>query len=112
MLAETLQFYGMAWTDLMDLPVSWFCILYRQIEVVEARRLLGWLPVITYPHLMTRKDRDDIYKKLARRAGYTSARMRDTRPETIAQGWARLARVSANKPTNGAKKEAGHADRD
>jgi len=95
MLAEVLHFYGLGWNELLDLELAWFCILYKQIDVVEARRLLAWLPVITYPHLLTRKDRESISKHLTRTAGHTPARLRDTRPETVQAGWDKLAGLGA-----------------
>ena len=46
MLAEVMQFYGLGWSDLLEMEMVWFSKLYQKIPLVEARRLLGWLDVV------------------------------------------------------------------
>lgn len=97
MIAEVLHFYGFSWEELLNLSFSWFCILYGQIPVVEARRLLATLPVLTYPHLITKKDRESVYRRLTRLSGYAAMRHRFTTAETVAAGWDRLSQMTAQK---------------
>lgn len=50
-MAEVLHFYGLAWTDMINMPFAWFCKLYARIPVVRARTQIAWIPAIAYAHM-------------------------------------------------------------
>jgi len=91
-----LQFYGLGWDELLDLEVVWFAKLYERIPIVQARRLLDWLPILTYPHITSKRDRKKIQDTLDRQAGYERMRRFSTTPAQQEDGWARLR--GAGKP--------------
>ena len=110
MLAEVMHFYGLSWSEILNMEGSWFYKFYHRIQVIEARRLLPWLDVMAYPHLATKGDRQKISDSLQRRAGYKALRhLAGTSPAQQESGWARLRTfgrpaapsASSEMPSNG-----------
>lgn len=90
MLGEMAAVYHFGWDDLLEMEVTWFCKLYGRIPVIDARRMLAWLPIHTYPHILEDKDRRRLFDRLVRQARVTK-----TQDATqIASGWERLKSVS------------------
>ena len=83
-----MQFYGLGWSDLLEMEMVWFSKLYQKIPLVEARRLLGWLDVVMYPHLTKKQDRQRLVAGLERRAGYKALRyLTSADPARVATAW-------------------------
>ena len=96
MVAEVIHFYGFGWEELLDMEVPWFCAFHKRIPMIEARRLLPWMPVIAYPHLAEKADRDTQHRRLMEQAGYTPQAAtrhrveRDDDPDHHAGDWSIL----------------------
>ena len=102
MLAEVMQFYGQSWSEILDMEVPWFCKFYQRIPTIEARRMLSWLPVFTYPHLAGKNQRKKIQDQLNRQAGYERQRRYSVTSAERDDGWARLRGIGTPAaPTNG-----------
>jgi len=89
-----MHFYGLGWEEVLALEVTWFCKLHSRIPVVESRRLIAWLPALSYPHLTERGHRD-VFRMLQRAANLppsytTNATPTASRQQDIESGWARL----------------------
>ena len=102
MLAEVMQFYGQPWSEILEMEVTWFCKFYQRIPTIEARRLLSWLPVLTYPHVTGKNQRKKIQDTLHRQAGYERQRRYGVTSAERDDGWARLRSIGTTAaPTNG-----------
>ena len=101
MLAEVMQFYGQPWSEILEMEVTWFCKFYARVPVIEARRLLPWLPVLSYPHLAGKRDRKHIQDGLNRQAGYERQRRYAVTSAQREDGWAQLRSLGGNPPMNG-----------
>lgn len=64
-----MQFYGMSFREIMDMPQNWFFLLYKKINTVEARRLIRLLDVSAYPHVDER-GRQNIHRRFMIESGY------------------------------------------
>lgn len=98
MLAEVIQFYGLSWNDALDMDARWFYKLYHRIAIVEARRLINWLDVVSYPHLANKRDRQKISTALEARAGYAQLRhLASISKKVQDDGWAKLRQLGRPK---------------
>lgn len=89
-----MHFYSLGWEEVLGLEVTWFCKLHSRIPVVESRRLIAWLPALSYPHLTERGHRD-VFHMLQRAAklppSYTNTPAVALPPKNdVDLGWARL----------------------
>ena len=102
MLAEVMQFYGQPWSEILEMEVTWFCKFYQRIPTIEARRLLPWLNVLSYPHIPGKSQRKKIQDGLNRQAGYERQRRYGVTSAEREDGWARLRGIGVPTPqTNG-----------
>lgn len=86
MLGEFINFYGMPWRETIEMPVPWFMKLYNRISMIEARRLIPQLNVISYPH-MTEEGRENIHASLMRQSGYERMRQEALEREQYEANW-------------------------
>jgi len=91
MLAEVMQFYGLSFDAVLDMDSRWFYKFYNRIAVVEARRLLAQLDVVSYPHVMEKSGRQKIVNNLENRAHIAQLRhVASTSAKAQDDGWRRL----------------------
>lgn len=102
-----MAFYGQPWSEILEMEVTWFCKFYQRIPVIEARRLLSWLTVLSYPHMAGKAARKKVQDGLNRQAGYERQRRYAVTSEQREDGWAQLRGLGANPPTTN-----GHTDGD
>lgn len=93
MLAEVLEFYHMGWGETVHLDFAWFCKLYKRIPMLQARRLLPWLPVISYPDLPD-DARGRIHEMLMQQSGLEQLGQPGT-DARVEAGWAALRTFAA-----------------
>lgn len=89
MLGEFMQFYGQSWADTVEMPVSWFMKLYNRIPMIEARRQISQLKVISFPHL-TDDGRQQTHMSLMVLSGYERMRQEVMERERYESGWSIL----------------------
>ena len=97
-----MEFYGQPWSEILEMEVTWFCKFYLRIPTIEARRLIPWLNVLSYPHLVGRSQRKKIQDQLNRQAGYERQRRYGVTSAERDDGWAQLRSLGLPAaPTNG-----------
>ena len=89
MLAEVLEFFHLGWDGTVNLDFAWFCKLYNRIPMIQARRLLAWIPVIAYPHLQE-DVRTSMHEHLMAQSGLERLRQESLAAERYESGWSQL----------------------
>lgn len=95
MLAEVLEFFHLGWDGTVNLDFAWFCKLYNRIPIIQARRLLSWLPVIAYPHLQE-DARISLHERMMEQSGLERLRQESLKADKFESGWAALRAMMAN----------------
>jgi hypothetical protein len=92
-MGEVLHYYSISFTELLALPVAWFCKLHSRIASIQAREQLAWIPAISIPHMKEEGYRR-VLKELSRRATNEDTKVvypGDVADEqSIKHGWRRL----------------------
>jgi hypothetical protein len=89
MIAEYMNFYGASFRDIMEMPCKWFFKIYQKIHTVEARRSLGQINVVAFPH-MDENGREHVHQKLMRDSGYEKMHQEKDASSKYEAGWAIL----------------------
>lgn len=71
------------------MDVRWFIKFYNRIPTIDARKMLAYLPFVTYPHIIKEQERKKIHARLVRQAKLPKTASQ----EESASAWARLRNV-------------------
>ena len=66
---ELCHFYGMSINEVRELDNDDFVMMHRGMTMIQARKNLSMLNVVSYPHLSQSRERKKIHKEL-HKTGY------------------------------------------